>query len=142
MDHGDSPSSCCGPADRCVFHKAMLARTMACAASARQVHGEQTQVVCTAPASRHNCDLLLGMLRERARFALRLGSPAHPLLHAQALRLQCGGLAALRSVVPDGDDDVQALVALARQRHGSLSDLPWPALVACTAAWAPPRRGR
>jgi hypothetical protein len=141
MDHGDSPSML-RPGRPLRVPQGHAGPDHGLRRVGRQVHGEQTQVVCTAPASRHNCDLLLGMLRERARFALRLGSPAHPLLHAQALRLQCGGLAALRSVVPDGDDDVQALVALARQRHGSLSDLPWPALVACTAAWAPPRRGR
>jgi hypothetical protein len=60
----------------------------------------------------------------------------------QALRLQCGGLVALQQVLGAPERDVHRMVGTAHERHGSLTDLPWAALVAALAAWQPPRRGR
>ena len=134
------PISCCGPAERCVFAKALLSRGATCERSARQAEGEQVHVVCTAPVARTNCATLAALLHERSRFALRLPAPGHPLLHVQALRLQCGGLAALTQLLGDAGADVHANVAQAQQRYGSLTELPWPALVAALAAWQPPQR--
>jgi hypothetical protein len=98
---------------------------------------------------------------------LRLPHLGQPLMHMQALRLQCGGLSALRQVLrPDDgpraaaapasdragesesgaspclDRDVHRMVGVAHERHGSLTELPWAPLVAALAAWQPPRRGR
>jgi hypothetical protein len=143
MDDGPTPApSCCGPPERCVFAKALLSRSVVCECSARRAEGEQTHVICTSPIARTNCATLAALLHERARFALRLPATAQPLLHAQALRLQCGGLAALQQLLGDGEHDVHRSVAQAQQRYGSLTELPWQQLVAALAAWQAPRRAR
>ena len=152
MDDGPTPiaQSCCGPPERCVFAKALLSRSVVCECSARRAEGEQTHVVCSSPIARTNCATLAALLHERSRFALRLPAPTQPLLHAQALRLQCGGLAALQQLLGDGDGDcdddherdVHRSVAQAQLRYGSLTELPWQQLVAALAAWQAPRRAR
>jgi hypothetical protein len=136
---------CCGPAERCVFGKAMLARSASCERAEREAQGEQLAVVCTSPVARTNCGTLAALLHERSRFALRLPAAGRPLMHAQALRLQCGGLAALRQVLGEageGELDAHRAVVSAQQRFGSLTDLPWAALVSALVEWQPPRRHR
>lgn len=134
--------SCCENARACVFAKALLARRASCALSERASIGEREEVECGSPVARINCATLAALLHERARFALRLPPPGRPVMHVHALRLQCGGLAALRTVLDAQDRDVHGLVAIAQERHGSLADLPWDALVPVLAAWQPPRRGQ
>jgi len=80
-------------------------------------------------------------LHERSRFALRLPSPGHPIVHAQALRLQCGGLGGLQQALGAEQADVHRMVGLAQQRHGSLTELPWEAIVRVLTQW-PARRPR
>ena len=137
---GDAPAGeCCGSAVACVFSKALLARTAGCALAQRSTRGEQDLVSCGAPVARINCGTLAALLHERARFALRLPAPGRPLMHVHALRLQCGGLAALAQVL-DSDGDVHRMVLDAQERHGSLAGLPWDRLVPAVAAWQPRRR--
>ena len=136
-------ASCCGPALRCAFAKAMLAQAASCERAERAAEGEQLHVVCTSPVAHTNCGTLAALLHERARFALRLPAPGRPLMHAQALRLQCGGLAALQEVLgEEGGRDAHRAVVAALQRFGSLTELPWATLVAALVAWQPPRRHR
>ena len=111
------------------------------AAPTRKSHSSQVPT-CGSPVARINCATLAALLHERARFALRLPPPGRPLMHVQALRLQCGGLAALRQTLAHPDPDVHRLVNEAQQRHGSLTELPWAVLVPALAGWQPPRRGR
>ncbi len=137
------PTACCHGAAACVFAKALLARSAQCSLAQRQPVGEADVLVCASPVARINCGTLLALLRERASFALRLPRPPAPLVHARALQLQQGGLAALQRCleVEAAQADVHALVALAHERHGSLLALPWQALVETIVAW-PPRRRR
>jgi hypothetical protein len=134
--------ACCGSARACVFAKALLAKGASCALSQRASIGEREEVECGSPVARMNCETLAALLHERARFALRLPPPGRPVMHVHALRLQCGGLAALRTVLDAPDRDVHSLVATAQERHGSLAGLPWDAVVRGLAAWQPPRRGQ
>jgi hypothetical protein len=134
-------NGCCERSDAvCVFDRALLARSAACGLAARRSVGERELLECSSPPARINCSLLAALMHERARFALRLPRAGEPLMHAQALRLHCGGLAGLRAALGDAEADVHALVALAQQRHGSLADLPWEPLVAAMRDWAPRRR--
>ncbi|HMO44994.1 MAG TPA: hypothetical protein PKB14_03065 [Rubrivivax sp.] len=131
----------CGEGPRaCAFAKALLAQQATCGLAHRRSIGEQSLVECASPAALGDCSTLAALLRERARFALRLPPETRPLLHMQALRLQCGGLEALHGVLDSAERDVHRLVGLAQQRHGSLADLPWAALVPPLAAWQPWRR--
>jgi hypothetical protein len=134
--------TCCDSDRSCVFAKALLSRTAVCERAERRAVAERVLVECTSPVARTNCGTLAALMHERARFALRLPPAGRPLIHMQALRLQCGGLTALQQVLGSDSPDVHRMVGAAHERHGSLTDLPWGPLVAALAAWQPPRRGR
>ena len=136
------PVSCCAgtSTSACVFGKALLSRTLSCELAARRTRGEQEVLECTSPVARINCGTLAALLHERSRFALRLPGPGRPLMHQQAMRLQCGGLTAMRELLGVAERDVHRLVAAAHERHASLTELPWEPLVAAIAAWTPRRR--
>jgi hypothetical protein len=158
----EEPAGCCAVVHGCVFAKALLARAVSCECAARRQSGEATVVDCRSPVAHHNCETLAALFAERARFALRLPPAGRPLLHVQALRLQCGGVAALREHLHgaagggagegegEGDGsggasvnaacDVHRLVLAAQERHRSLTDLPWAELVPRIQAWTPRRR--
>jgi hypothetical protein len=144
--HTSAPpgATCCGgtTANTCAFAKALLAQQAGCTLAQRGAVGERVLVTCASPVARTNCGLLAALLHERARFALHLAPGGRPLIHAQALRLQCGGVAALAHVLGQGTGDVHALVGLAHERHGSLTDLPWSELVLALMHWQAPRHGR
>jgi hypothetical protein len=137
-------AGCCG-ADggrSCVFAKALLARAATCALSQRLPFGERELLECASPVAHINCGTLAALLHERARFALRLPPASRPLMHVQALRLQCGGLSALAQQFDAPVPDVHEMVGAALERHGSLTELPWQVLVPALAAWQPRRRSR
>jgi hypothetical protein len=137
-----SAPSCCHSAAACVFTKALLAHAAHCELAQRQSVGEADVLVCALPVARVNCGALAALMRERAAFALRLPRPPAPLVHAKALQLQCGGLTALRAQLQAPQADVHAMVSLAHECHGSLTDLPWQPIVLAMAAWQPRRRFR
>lgn len=145
MDPGetDDGAACCRAPSACAFDRALLSHSAACSLSCRQTSAEREWLACASPVALTNCTTLLALMRERATFALKL--PRGPLRHAQALRLQCGGVQALRGaleVQEAREADVHALVLQAQQRFGSLTDLPWPRIVSDLAAWQPRRRNR
>jgi hypothetical protein len=142
-DAGINP--CCGEGPRsCVFGKALLAQAASCECAERVARGERLGVECSSPVARTNCGTLAALLHERSRFALKLPPASRPLLHQQALRLQCGGLQALRELLragfQEGPRDVHQLVQSAQGTHGSLTELPWGPLVSAIAAWRAPLR--
>ena len=141
---GDPPSggACCESGAVCVFAKALLARSASCELAARRSLGERELLECTSPVARMNCGTLAALLHERARFALRLPAPGQPLMHAQALRLHCGGLLGLQQALAAEHADVHSMVTLAQQRHGSLTGLPWDSIVRGIVGWLPRVRRR
>ena len=132
---------CCDDTDRgCVFSRALLARTVSCECVRRRSIGEREVLECEVPVARTNCSLLDSLMRERGRFALRLPVTGAPLVHAQLLRLHCGGLAGLQQALDADQKDVHQLVGAAQARHGSLTDLPWDRVVEAMRDWTPRRR--
>ncbi len=133
----------CDGSDRaCVFAKALLAHAATCELSQRRSIAERELLECGSPVARINCATLAALFHERARFALHLPPAGRPMMHIQSLRLQCGGLAALRQELAAAAPDVHRMVGEAFERHGSLTELPWTSIVAALAAWQPRRRGR
>ena len=125
----------------CVFARALLAGCAACATSVRRALAERETIGCTSPVAHTNCETFAALVRERAAFALRLGAGA-PLPHAAAMKLQCGGIAGLRACAGGEEADVHRLVGGAMARRGSLTELPWPSIVASVAKWRGRRRHR
>ena len=128
-------NACCESAAACVFTKALLARAAVCELAARRALGERDIIECASPVARTNCGTLGALLHERARFALRLPAPGHPVVHAQALRLQCGGLVGLQQALGATQANVHRMVGIAHERYGSLTEVPWDAIVDAIKAW-------
>ena len=140
-DHDSpAPGPCCESGSTCVFAKALLARVTTCELAARRSIGERDIVECNSVVARTDCGTLAALMHERARFALRLPRPGHLMIHAQALRLHCGGLVGLKRALGDAPPDVHAMVAAAHERYGSLTQLPWDAIVRDIVEWQPHRR--
>ena len=137
------PNACCESGAVCVFAKALLARAAVCGLAARRSLGERELVECSSVVARTNCGTLAALMHERARFTLRLPSPGRPMIHAQALRLHCGGLIGLQHALGADHADVHSMVGAAHERLGSLTALPWEAIVREIALWQPrSRRGK
>jgi hypothetical protein len=135
------PPACCESSVVCVFAKALLARAAVCELAERRALAERDIIECPSPVARTNCSTLAALLHERARFALHLAAPRQPMVHAQALRLQCGGMLGLKQALGAPQADVHRMVSLAHERYGSLTELPWDAIVQALKAW-PSRRQR
>ncbi len=128
-------AACCAGRGSCVFSKALQARIAVCERSERHTRGERDVIDCASPVARTHCTTLAALLHERARFALHLPRVGQPLMHAQALRLHCGGVLGLQRALGAAHADVHHLVGAAHERHGSLADLPWDAIIRDVAAW-------
>lgn len=98
-------SACCDSASACVFAKALFARSAQCGLARRRAVAERELIECQSPVARMNCRTLERLLQERSRFALKLRVGA-PVMHAQALRLQCGGLQGLQLALGAPTSDV------------------------------------
>ena len=110
--------------------KALLARTAVCELAHRRAVGRARADRVPSPVARTNCGTLSALMHERARFALRLPGPGQPVIHAQALRLQCGGLQGTAAGAGcAAARRAPAWSALAHERHGSLTELPWASIV-------------
>lgn len=142
MNGDDEPASaCCHGASSCVFAKALFARSAQCSLARRRAVAEREVIDCASGPAHADCAAFERLLRERARFALKLRASA-PLLHAQALRLQCGGVQGLRRALAAATGDVHELIGLTQERHGSLDELPWPHIVQALVQWQPHARRR
>jgi hypothetical protein len=126
----------------CVFGKALLARAAQCELARRRAMAERDLIECSSPEARMDCQTLAQLTRERARFVLKLPRSGAPVLHAQAMRLQCGGLQGLQQALGLQETDVHRLLGLAQERRGSLTELPWDTIVHALVQWRPrgPRR--
>jgi hypothetical protein len=82
------------------------------------------------------------LLRDKSTFALGLTGTQRILPHAMVMKIQCGGLDGLKTLL-DGDavaPDVRRLVRLAQERYGDLATLPFSEIVQGVAAWKARRR--
>ena len=141
-DEEPSPHACCDSASGCVFAKALLARAAVCELAHRRPVAEREVIECPSPVARTNCSTLAALMHERARFALRLPVPGQPVIHAQSLRLQCGGLLGLQQALAAPVADVHRMVGDAHERLGSLTELPWDRIVQHAVSWRPHRPRR
>lgn len=133
-----------GEAD-CPFEKPILSAQCACELAARSAIGEHLRVHCRSALACTNCQTLLALLRERARFALKLADPDAPMPFGKEMRLTVGGLAGLQRALEGTVDragvaNIHRLVQDAQARYGSLAELPFHEIVKAIAAFQPRRR--
>src|SRR3989338_1913842 len=130
MDHG-----------RCQFEKAILSAQCACEMAARFSVAEQIGVECRSELARNNCAILLGSMRERARFALKVTDTSELLPFGKEMKVMIGGLIGLQRLMTAAAGaaarvtNIHALVQQAQQVYGSLGTLPYQEIVKSIAAF-------
>lgn len=132
---------------RCVFEKAILSRRSACECSTRFYLADREGIACNSATAHNRCDALIGLLRENAKFALKLTTLEGELPHAKEIKVQNGGLLGLQRVLrPDlgtsNVADVASLTALGERTFGSLSGFPYREIVKSIVAFEGRRRPR
>lgn len=136
MDHG-----------RCPFEKTLLSAQCACELATRYSIAEQMGVNCRSGIARNNCTTLLALMRERARFALKVTDTSDSLPFGKEMKVMMGGLIGLqRLVLPAADaarvGNIHVLVQQAQEKYASLESLPYQELVKSITAFQGKRRGR
>ncbi|MFQ5643706.1 MAG: hypothetical protein ACE5FQ_08400 [Thiogranum sp.] len=130
---------------RCVFEKAILSQRCACALSTRFYLADREGIACDSAITHRRCTRLIALLRENARFALRVTFLEGELPHAKEIKVQTGGLLGLQKLLrPDLDRenvvDVSALTVLGESTYGSLEQFPYQEIVKSIVAFEGRRR--
>ena len=131
---------------RCPFEKAILSAQCACELAMRFSIAEQTGVECQSDIACNNCATLLSLMRERARFALKVTDTSGALPFGKEMKVMIGGLLGLQRQITPGPDvdrvpNIHVLVQQAQAVHGSLEALPYREMVKSITAFQGKRRG-
>jgi hypothetical protein len=130
----------------CAYEKCLLAQQCLCSQAKKICIAEREGVHCLSDEAQNQCLELQAALRQQARFALKTNNDRAVLPHAQAMRLQVGGLRGLHAALfpdlplPTRIDDVNGLISQARETYGSLENLPFQTLIQHVSAYQGRRR--
>lgn len=133
---------------RCQFEKAVLSRRCDCICSTRFYLADREGIACDSSSGAQRCKKFLNLLRENARFALKLTSISQELPHTKEIKIQHGGLLGLQRVLqPDlGNyeqiDNIAGLTSLGEQRFGSLEQFPYQEIIKSVVSFQGRRRPR
>lgn len=133
---------------RCVFEKAVLSGRCSCTCSTRFYLADREGISCDSSSACGRCKRLLALLRENARFALRITTQEGELPHAKEIKIQNGGLLGLQrqlrpELVSDGQiDDIAGLTALGEKVFGCLEKFPYQEIVKSIVTFEGRRRPR
>lgn len=120
---------------RCAFEKAIHSRRCNCRHSARFHLADREGIACESEVGNALCLALLGTLRQKARFSLRITRADAPLPHAKEIRVQIGGLLGLQKLLhpdlanADSVSDINGLAGEAIDRYGRIENLPYEMIV-------------
>jgi len=132
----------------CAFEKSVLTNECQCGQAERFCIAEREGVHCRSEERQGRCLKWLELLREQARFALRADEERRLLPHGKAIRLQVGGMRGLLNVLDllqadsPRNDNVDAVLAEAERRYGSLEALPFSEIMREVAAYQIRKRAR
>jgi len=119
----------------CVFEKAILSTRCACEKSRRVNIAEREGVACVSKNACDMCMILLKALSKNAQFALKLQHPIYPLPHSKAMKVQCGGLLGVQSILSakllnsKNIENIYTIVAQAIEKFEQLDNLPYNEIV-------------
>jgi hypothetical protein len=128
----------------CAYEKGILTNQCRCSQAERFCIAEREGVHCRSDQAQIQCLELLDLLRQQARFTLKASDRRSTLPHAQAMRIQIGGLRGIHRAldpsvpVPPLITDVFGLLNIAKSRFGTLDNLPFQEVIKEIAAY----RGR
>ncbi len=132
---------------RCVFEKAVLTRRCHCSCSARFYLADREGISCNAEQANARCKQLLQLMRENARFALKLTDSGDKLPHAKEIKVQNGGLLGLQGILQpeaprDSVVDIAALMVRGIEAFGSIRQFPYQEIIKSITRFEGRRRPR
>ena len=130
---------------RCPFEKAILGALGGCELATRFSVAERLGVNCRDDIARNNCITLLALMRDRARFALKVTDTSDPLPFGKEMKVMIGGLIGLQRLFAEEVsqvDNIHELVRQAQGQFGSLESIPYHEIVKSITAYQAKRRGR
>lgn len=115
----------------CPFEKAILTSRCGCEKFQRLNIAEREAAACVSTCSQKQCIELLEQLYKNARFALQQSDVNSPLAHAQMMRLQCGGLQGLQSMLKQTGNinNINGLVKYIFTNFDDLNKIPYQEIV-------------
>nr|VFK54914.1 MAG: hypothetical protein BECKTUN1418F_GA0071002_106014 [Candidatus Kentron sp. TUN]VFK60698.1 MAG: hypothetical protein BECKTUN1418E_GA0071001_105914 [Candidatus Kentron sp. TUN] len=119
----------------CPFQKAVLARQCGCEYLLHLHIAEREGAGCNMPLAYKTCVKLLDLLRQNARFSLKLvSSSTGSLPHGKEIKVQVGGLRGLAQAVSQKDplhriENIHALVKNAMEIYGEMENFPYQEIV-------------
>lgn len=132
----------------CAFEKGILTNQCGCSEVEKLCIAEREAAHCKSDQAQKYCIRFLDLLKEHARFALRIHSEGEALPHAKAIRLQIGGLRGLQAALA-GDlpqepviSDVTGLINRSIEKYRSLEQLPFSNIMQQVAAYEGRKRTR
>jgi hypothetical protein len=132
---------------RCPYEKAILSAQCACELATRFSVAEQMGVNCRSGIARNNCTTLLALMRNRARFALKVTDTSESLAFGKEMKVMIGGLIGLQALLapepePARVGNIHALVREAQEKYRTLEALPYQEIVKSITAYQARRRGQ
>lgn len=129
---------------RCVFEKALTINHARCSYARHFWLADREGYACRASDASACCAGLLGILREKSRFVLKIPEAGVPLPHNMELRVQVGGLQGLRTLFDTGStgriENVRALVRQAQHQFGEFKRMPYDQIVQGVARFSARKR--
>lgn len=131
---------------RCPFEKAILSVQCDCELATRFSIAEQIGVNCRSGIARNNCAILLALMRERARFALKVTDTSDSLPFGKEMKVMIGGLIGLQGLLKTEQgatrvSNIHALVQRAQEKYTSLESLPYQEINKSITTFQNKRRG-
>lgn len=125
----------------CLFEKCLFAGHAACTQSDRFNLAEREGIHCKSDNAQAQCGEFLNLLRHHSRFTLKSSDERDILSHAQALRLQVGGIRGLDQIIEVREEpvryveDIHQLLNRAARLYDSLDQLPFNEIIKQVAAF-------
>ncbi len=127
----------------CVFERAILRLCGTCENAQRLNIAEREAVKCLSENSHKDCKEFLAVVHEKSAFAIGEQNPAEKLPFGKEIKIQCGSIAGLKSLLDkDGADlEIHALIQTATADSGGINNLPYENIVREVSAFKS-RRGK
>ena len=116
---------------QCVFEKSINSRRSQCSLAHRFCLADREGVSCTSNTAQQQCHGLLTVLREKARFAMKLTKVDGPLPHGKEVKVQMGSLLGLKKLLDIAGQenleisDIHHLLDLAVKKYAGEENIPY-----------------
>ena len=118
-------------ADYCPFERAVQTVHFTCSNAQTLFVGEKENIACTNMVARADCIELVSLLKQNARFALKLAKHTTVLTHGQEMKLKCGGIQGIQELLGKSstENDVHQLIDEVISKYKGLEKLPFPEIM-------------